>query len=119
MNSTWLSRKINGPSAIGEMEEYKDDERRYAKAERKISKAKEKSPEKGIKVEKKYGYNYDAAISAGLSPDSTGHWPSRDPATGMILKGRKHPTFYKTKAGEKAAGYKIYKKDGDIYSKPK
>lgn len=119
MGQTWLNRKINGPSAIGEMEEYKDDERRYARAERKISKAKEKSPEKGIKVEKKYGYNYDAAISAGLSPDSTGHWPSRDPATGMILKGRKHPTFYKTKAGEKAAGYKIYKKDGDIYSKPK
>jgi len=95
------------------------DERRYARAERKILKAKEKSPEKGIKVEKKYGYNYDAAISAELSPDSTGHWPSRDPATGMILKGRKHPTFYKTKAGEKAAGYKIYKKDGDMYSKPK
>lgn len=119
MGQTWLNRRIKGPSAIGEMEEYKDDERRYARAERKISKAKEKSPEKGIKVEKKYGYNYDAAISAGLSPDSTGHWPSRDPATGMILKGRKHPTFYKTKAGEKAAGYKIYKKDGDIYSKPK
>jgi len=110
------------------MDGYKDDEyeelslkdeRRYARAERKISKAKEKSPEKGVKIEKKYGYNYDAAISAGLSPDSTGHWPSRDPATGMILKGRKHPTFYKTKAGEKAAGYKIYKKDGDMYSKPK
>lgn len=107
--------KLKGPS----MEGYKDDERRYARAERKISKAKEKSPEKGVEIEKKYGYNYDAAISAGLSPDSTGHWPSRDPATGMILKGRKHPTFYKTKAGEKAAGYKIYKKDGDMYSKLK
>ena len=116
--------KIKGANMKGyKDDEYEElslkDERRYARAERKISKAKEKSPEKGIKVEKKYGYNYDAAISAGLSPDSTGHWPSRDPATGMILKGRKHPTFYKTKAGEKAAGYKIYKKDGDMYSKPK
>jgi hypothetical protein len=104
-----------GPS----MEGYKDDERRYARAERKILRAKEKSPEKGAKAEKKYGYDYDAAIKAGLSPDSTGHWPSRDPSTGRILKGKKHPTFYKTKAGEKAAGYKIYKKDGDMYSKPK
>ena len=109
------SKLRKGPS----MEGYKDDERRYARAERKILRAKEKSPEKGAKAEKKYGYDYDAAIKAGLSPDSTGHWPSRDPSTGRILKGKKHPTFYKTKAGEKAAGYKIYKKDGDMYSKPK
>ena len=107
--------KLRGPN----MEGYKDDERRYARAERKILRAKEKSPEKGAKAEKKYGYDYDAAIKAGLSPDSTGHWPSRDPSTGRILKGKKHPTFYKTKAGEKAAGYKIYKKDGNMYSKPK
>lgn len=118
-NGKIVSRKTkkNGPYMIGGGD--KDDEKRYAKADKKILRAKEKSPEKGARVEKKYGYDYDAALNAGLSPDSTGHWPSRDPSTGRILKGKKHPTFYKTKAGEKAAGYKIYKKDGELYSRPK
>jgi hypothetical protein len=107
--------KLKGASMNG----HRDDEKRYARAEKKILRAKERSPEKGAKAEKKYGYDYDAAQRAGLSPDSTGHWPSRDPSTGRILKGPKHPTFYKTKAGEKAEGYKIYKKDGDMYSKLK
>jgi hypothetical protein len=115
--ASMIGKIKNGPYMMGDGD--KNDEKRYARADKKISKAYEKSPEKGVKAEKKYGYNYDAAIKAGLSPDSTGHWDSRDPSTGKILKGRKHPTFYKTKAGEKKAGYKIYKKDGEMYSKPK
>ena len=94
-------------------------ERKYAKAEKKIANAKEKSPQAGAKAEKKYGYNYEGAKSAGLSPDSTGHWPSRNPDTGEILKGRKHPTIGLTKKGEKEAGYKITKKNGTLYSQPK
>ncbi len=94
-------------------------ERRYARAEKKISAAKLKSPAKAAKVEKKYGYNMAGAKAAGLKPDSTGHWPSRNPDTGEILKGRKHPTIGLTKSGEKKMGYKITKKKGTLYSQPK
>lgn len=93
--------------------------RKYKRAERKIAKAEAKSPMKGAKARKKYGYNYAAAKKAGVGPDSTGHWPSRDPQTGKILKGKKHPTISLTKKSERAAGYKIYKKNGEMYSKPK
>ena len=94
-------------------------ERKYASAEKKIAKAETQSPKKAAKVEKKYGYNYKGAKAAGLSPDSTGHWPSRNPDTGEILKGRKHPTIGLTKKGEKEMGYKITKKKGTLYSQPK
>ena len=66
------------------------------------------------------GYDYASAEAAGLGPDETGHWPSRNPETGQILKGRKHPTFHKTVEGEAQAGYEIYKgKDGKYYSRKK
>ena len=66
------------------------------------------------------GYDFATAEAAGITPDSTGHWPSRDPKTGRILKGRNHPTFDKTIAGEDAAGYEIYKgEDGMYYSQKK
>jgi len=64
------------------------------------------------------GYDYEAARSAGLNMDETGHWPSRDPKTGLILKGRAHETWSKTEEGERQAGYQIYKKNGRYYSKP-
>ena len=65
------------------------------------------------------GYDFKSAKKAGIKPDSTGHWPSRDPKTGLILKGRGHPTFHKTIKGEKEAGYEIYKskKNKRYYSK--
>ena len=44
------------------------------------------------------------------------HSSSRNPKTGMILKGRNHETYYKTVDGEKKAGYTIAKKDGRYYS---
>ena len=61
------------------------------------------------------GYDYKSARDAGLSPDETGHWPSRDPDTGLILKGRGHETFHKTITGEEEAGYLIYKDDDGRY----
>ena len=65
------------------------------------------------------GYDYETAKKAGLKPDKTGHWPSRVPKTGMLLKGRKHKTWKLTEQGEAAAGYEIFKHNGRYYSKSK
>ena len=63
------------------------------------------------------GYDYRSARAAGLKADKTGHWPSRDPQSGLILKGRKHKTFHLTVAAEKKEGYRMYKgKSGRYYS---
>ena len=63
------------------------------------------------------GYDFDSAKAAGLGPDKTGHWPSRDPKTGLLLKGFNHKTFHKTIDGERKAGFEIIKgKDGRYYS---
>lgn len=65
-------------------------------------------------------YDYRSARLAGLSPDKGGHWPSRDPKSGLILKGRKHPTYHKTEKSEKKAGYEIYVgKGGRDFSRKK
>lgn len=64
------------------------------------------------------GYDYNTAINYGLGPDNTGHWPSRVPQTGILLKGRKHKTWDLLEQGESEAGYEIYKdSDGRYYSK--
>jgi len=47
------------------------------------------------------------------------HSSSRDPRTGMLLKGRKHKTYHLTQKGEEEAGMEIYKKNGRYYSRPK
>ena len=39
------------------------------------------------------GYDYRAAEECGLGPDDKGHWPSRCPQSGQLLKGRKHETW--------------------------
>lgn len=77
------------------------------------------------------GYDYDSAKSAGMTPDDSGHWSSRLPLSkeesdklglpedsGLILKGKSHPTFDKTIKGEERAGYKVIKKGGRYYSVP-
>jgi len=64
-------------------------------------------------------YDYDSAEKSGLGPDKTGHWPSREPKSGLLLKGRKHKTWRKTEAGEREAGYEIYNHNGRYYSKQK
>ena len=95
----------------------KKDIRRYKSADKKIDKAKGTSKEKSTQL--KYGYDYEEAKKRGIKRDATGHMQSRVPETGRILKGRKHPTIYKTKKIEKALGYKIIKKGDKLYSKKK
>jgi hypothetical protein len=63
-------------------------------------------------------YDYATARRYGLGPDETGHWPSRVPQTGMLLKGRGHETFDKTVKGEMDSGYKIIQFSGRYYSVP-
>ena len=65
------------------------------------------------------GYDYKSARAAGIKPDKSGHWASRNEKTGLLLKGRGHPTWHKTVAGEAKAGYEIYKKGKRYYSKKK
>ena len=66
------------------------------------------------------GYDYAAAKAAGLIPGYDGHWPSRHPRTGQLLKGRRHPTWPLTEQGEIDAGHEIYKGIGGYYfSRPK
>jgi len=92
-------------------------ERRYDRMDKKYDKASGDS-EKTAKLDKKYGYNYEAAKAAGITPDSTGHWGSIG-NDGLILKGPKHPSMIKTKKVEGYLGNKIKKIDGQLYSVPK
>ena len=62
------------------------------------------------------GYDYGSAKKFNIKPDKSGHWPSRVPSTGLILKGKKHKTFGLTEAGEGMAGYKMIKKSGRYFS---
>jgi len=64
-------------------------------------------------------YDYETARAAGIKPDKTGHWQSREPKSGLILKGRKHKTWNLTEKGEKEAGYEIYKENGRYKSRRK
>ena len=67
-------------------------------------------------------YNLRGAYRAGLNPelsdDGTYHLGSRDPKTGLLLKGEGHPTYCKMLDGERQAGYEVYKgDDGQMYSR--
>lgn len=59
------------------------------------------------------GYDESGARAAGLQPDETGHWPSRDPKTGMLFKGRGHETWPLTEQGEAEAGMTIVQNPED------
>ena len=65
------------------------------------------------------GYDYIAARACGLGPDGSGHWGSRCPNTGQLLKGKSHVTWDKLVEEEKAKGYEIYKKNEKYYSRKK
>jgi hypothetical protein len=89
-----------------------------------VSQEKPEASEKAEKTKKfdpeGSGYDYESAKKAGLKPDSTGHWPSRDPKTGLLLKGKNHKTWAKTIKEEEKKGYEVYKKsDGRYYSRKK
>ena len=78
------------------------------------------------------GYDIDTALAAGMGPqkeagENQGHFGSVVPTTPaqqstlglpensyMVLKGRKHPTFHKAVAAERARGFDI-RKVGDRY----
>jgi hypothetical protein len=62
------------------------------------------------------GYDYKSAKEAGLGPNEEGHWPSRVPQTGLLLKGKKHETWDLLKKEERKAGHMIFKRDGRYYS---
>jgi hypothetical protein len=64
------------------------------------------------------GYDYDQARAAGMGPDEEGHWQSREPDSGMMLKGRKHPTFGKGVEEDRRKGYGLEKQNGRYYTKP-
>jgi hypothetical protein len=92
-------------------------DRRYERMDKKYDRA-ANNPAKLSKLDKKYGYNYEAAKAAGIQPDETGHWGSIG-NDGMILKGPKHPSMIKTKKVEGLLGNKIVKRNGNLYSVPK
>ena len=61
-------------------------------------------------------YDYESAVAAGLRPGRDGHWPSRVPGSGLVLKAKNHPTYGKAEAADKKLGYKFYTIDGRTYS---
>ncbi len=63
------------------------------------------------------GYDYESARKAGLGANKTGHWPSRVPGSGLILKGAGHKTYNRTVGAEKRLGNAVFKhSDGRYYS---
>lgn len=63
-------------------------------------------------------YDYFNAAPENMPQESDGHWTSRNPHTGQILKSKDHPTYYKTVQGEKDAGYEIIQVGDREYSFP-
>lgn len=89
-------------------------DRRYARMDKKYDRA-AGNEKKTAKIEKKYGYNYEEAKKAGITPDASGYMASIG-NDGLILKGKKHPSMIKTKKVERLLGNKIVKKGGKLYS---
>ena len=122
INSKDDRKKKTVEEKISDVENNPRLNRRIKRREERVENKKEKAknnPEKLKKIEKKYGYNYDAALKGGGGPDESGHWDSVNPSDGMILKGPKHPSIMKTRKIERILGNKIIKKDGERYSVPK
>jgi hypothetical protein len=61
------------------------------------------------------GYDYTNAIESGDGPDKTGHWGSLDRRTGLVLKGRNHPTWDKMVDAETEIGNTIVRADDGRY----
>ena len=59
---------------------------------------------------------YEAWVWHPEANDYKRHGGSLDPRTGMVLKGRKHSTYYLTEEAEKKLGNKIIKKGDRYYS---
>jgi len=52
----------------------------------------------------------------GVKPDQYGHWPSRIPQTGMLLKGRGHESWNLLAEEEQKMGNVIFNKGGRYFS---
>jgi hypothetical protein len=63
-------------------------------------------------------YDYRTARLAGIHRGPDGHMASRDPVTGMQLKGRRHPTFDQAIEEDRRQGYGLEKREGRYYTKP-
>lgn len=61
-------------------------------------------------------YDYYNAAPENKPENNDGHWSSRNPHTGQILKHKDHPTSHKTVQGEKDAGYEIITIEDRAYS---
>jgi len=61
-------------------------------------------------------YDYRTARLAGIKRGPDGHMASRDPTTGMQLKGRAHPTFDKAIETDRLQGYGLEKQNGRYYT---
>lgn len=64
-------------------------------------------------------YDYFNAAPENIPQENDGHWSSRNPHTGQLLKSPNHPTYDLAVEGEKAAGYEIHKRGDREYSLPK
>lgn len=61
-------------------------------------------------------YDYRTARLAGIKRERDGHMASRDPVTGMQLKGRRHPTFDTAIENDRREGYGLEMRDGRYYT---
>ncbi|MFA7100713.1 MAG: hypothetical protein WC196_02980 [Bacilli bacterium] len=62
------------------------------------------------------GYDYQAAIDSGdIADEKTKHWGSIDPRTGMVLKGKNHPTWNQMVEEEVKLGNTVIKADNGRY----
>lgn len=61
------------------------------------------------------GYDYKTAIESGGKPGPDGHWGSLDPRTGMVLKGKKHPTWSLMEQEERKRGSSIVRQPNKRY----
>lgn len=94
-------------------------------AKKKAKKRKKFAPRTGHPTEfdpESKGYDMRTAKRYDISPNKSGHWPSREPKTGVMLKGRQHKTWDKAVKGERNADppHEIYKgNSGRYYSRKK
>ena len=65
------------------------------------------------------GYDMETAVAAGMTRDPvTKHWGSREPKSGLVLKGMEHKTYGEAVEVDRKAGYEHYlgSDKGRIYS---
>ena len=70
-------------------------------------------------VRRKADYDVQSAKNAEIyKKDASGHYPSRVPSSGLLLKAPWHESYDKMITAEEEMGYEVYQKDGRDYSRP-